>query len=280
MIDKDAGLSSFDVIRRLRKITGIRKMGHAGTLDPFATGLLPVFAGKITRLLQYLSTDDKTYQAEVELGRETDTGDPEGRTIRTSLVAEITPDLLREATRDMKAITSQIPPAFSAVKKDGVRAYRLARNGEQPQLEPRPVRIHEFEITNVQRNQLCYRARVSKGTYIRELSRSLGGFLGCAAVTVRLRRVAVGTLDISRAVTLEQLSEGDWTRWMLPVERVLSQLPVVRLAEALKPVIAHGRSVDCETKDAPVVFLHGPDDSLWGVGEIMDHHIQPRMVFL
>jgi len=169
LVDKPTGISSFGVIHQLRKITGIKKIGHTGTLDPFASGLLPICLGGATRLASYILAADKEYIAELELGYQTDSADLTGKKITEAEVPEISQTDLQRLRQEVLAIQQQIPPRYSAIKVNGKRAYKLARAEQDFQIPPRPIKIIDFEILEVDLPKIVYRAQVSKVTYIRTL---------------------------------------------------------------------------------------------------------------
>lgn len=177
VIDKPEGISSFDVIRKIRKITGIRKFGHTGTLDPFATGILPLLFGKYTRFAQFISHLDKTYEVTMKLGIKTDTADITGNIIEETKdsIDNIDADEIKEF---VESITSQIPPKFSAIKIDGKAAYKYARENKEVEIPERKIRVYSFNLNEFKFPYLKYTASVSKGTYIRTLSETIGEYLG------------------------------------------------------------------------------------------------------
>jgi tRNA pseudouridine55 synthase len=207
-VDKPVGPTSFDVVRAVRKITGYRRVGHAGTLDPFATGLLVIGLGSATRLLRFVSDAPKVYEAEVEFGSETDTEDCTGEVVAHSsrIPDEAT---LRTALPVFIGRIEQVPPAFSAVHIDGERSYRRARRGESVQLPSRVVEILEFELTGWAAPRASLRIRCGSGTYVRALGRDLGRHLGSAAHLTRLRRTESAGFEVARAIPLHELA----ARW-------------------------------------------------------------------
>jgi tRNA pseudouridine55 synthase len=216
VVDKPGGMTSHDVVARIRRLAGTRRVGHAGTLDPMATGVLVVGVEKATRLLGYLALTEKQYEATIRLGQSTSTDDAEGEVTSTAPAASVSAAALtqHELAKAVAALTGeiqQVPPAVSAVKVGGQRAYRLTRSGETPDLKPRPVTVHEFAITAINRagDLLDVEAavRCSSGTYIRALARDLGDRLGTGGHLTRLRRTRVGGYGLDAAKTLDQLAE-------------------------------------------------------------------------
>jgi tRNA pseudouridine55 synthase len=212
VVDKPGGMTSHDVVARIRRLAGTRKVGHAGTLDPMATGVLVVGVEKATRLLGYLTLTEKEYAATIRLGQSSSTDDAEGEiTAVVPAAGALTEDQLSRAVADLTGEIRQVPPAVSAIKVAGQRAYRLTRAGAAPELQPRPVTVHEFTLTGLRREgdllDLDATVRCSSGTYVRALARDLGAALGTGGHLTRLRRTRVGGYDLDQARTLVQLAE-------------------------------------------------------------------------
>jgi tRNA pseudouridine55 synthase len=211
IVDKPGGMTSHDVVARIRRLAGTRRVGHAGTLDPMATGVLVVGVEKATRLLGYLALTEKEYAATIRLGQSTNTDDAEGEVIAAASAADVSAETLAAEVARLTGEILQVPPAVSAVKVGGQRAYKLTRAGAAPELAPRPVTVHEFTVTATRRDgdllDLDATVRCSSGTYIRALARDLGTALGTGGHLTRLRRTRVGSYGIEGARTLEQLAE-------------------------------------------------------------------------
>ena len=211
IVDKAGGMTSHDVVARVRRLAGTRKVGHAGTLDPMATGVLVVGVEKATRLLGYLTLTEKEYAATIRLGQSTSTDDAEGEITGGAPAADVSAETLRMAVAGLVGEIQQVPPAVSAIKVDGQRAYRLTRAGAAPELKARPVTVYEFTVTAVRRDgqllDLDATVRCSSGTYIRALARDLGAALGTGGHLTRLRRTRVGGYRVEDARTLEQLGD-------------------------------------------------------------------------
>jgi tRNA pseudouridine55 synthase len=212
VVDKPSGLTSHDVVARLRRLVGTRRVGHAGTLDPMATGVLVLGVGPGTRLLHHLVLADKAYTATIRLGQATVTDDAEGDVVSTSSAAGVTEDDVRAALRPLTGAILQVPSAVSAIKVDGQRAYRRVRDGETVELPPRPVTVAVFAALAFQRpdpDRLDVEVRVecSSGTYVRALARDLGAALGVGGHLTALRRTRVGPFTLAGALTLEELAE-------------------------------------------------------------------------
>jgi tRNA pseudouridine55 synthase len=214
IVDKPGGITSHDVVARIRRLAGTRRVGHAGTLDPMATGVLVVGVEKATRLLGYLTLTEKEYAATIRLGQSTSTDDAEGEITSTASAVDVNAETLAKAVAGLTGEIQQVPPAVSAIKVDGQRAYRLTRAGAAPELAPRPVMVYEFAVTSVRLLRedglmdLDATVRCSSGTYVRALARDLGTAVGTGGHLTRLRRTRVGGYGIDQAHTLDQLTEN------------------------------------------------------------------------
>jgi len=211
VVDKPAGLTSHDVVARMRRLAGTRRVGHAGTLDPMATGVLVVGIGRATRLLGHLSGTDKTYEATIRLGASTSTDDAEGELLTQAPAGDLDPARVRAAVARLVGPIDQVPSSVSAVKVDGERAYARVRRGEQVALAPRRVHVHAFDVLATaavgDHTDLEVRVVCSSGTYVRALARDLGTALDVGGHLTRLRRTAVGPFSLAEARSLEQLAE-------------------------------------------------------------------------
>jgi tRNA pseudouridine55 synthase len=236
LIDKPEGVTSFEVVRRARKALGIRKIGHLGTLDPMATGLLPLCLLEATKLVPYLMPEPKVYRARVRLGVATDTQDAYGAVVARCETLPAPVQIYQAAAAFMGKVT-QIPPMYSALHCQGERAYRRARRGEAVELAPRTVTIYELTVDEVAIPEFTMTVKCSQGTYVRTLAKDLGDALGCGAHLSALRRLAVGALRVEEAMTLAALAElgrEELARRIIPISRCLPGMrPVaVGLAEA------------------------------------------------
>lgn len=206
IIDKPAGLTSHDVVGCVRRILGQRSVGHLGTLDPMATGVLPLVIGSFTRLAQFYVSSEKSYEGSIRLGFSTDTYDAEGEPTSTPKQVLADPPLLEVITAKFRGIIEQTPPPFSAKKIKGVPAYKLARKQQEVALKPVKVEIKEFEILHAENDRVKFHARVSSGTYIRSVAHEIGQELGCGAHLESLRRTAVSEFSLEDAHTLDEIS--------------------------------------------------------------------------
>lgn len=245
LLDKPAGCTSFEVVRRVRRRLQVRKVGHLGTLDPFATGLLPLALGEATKLTPFLLAADKTYLAVVRLGEETDTQDCTGKVVARSEKLPEPPEIYRAAARFVGEI-EQRPPLYSAVHYRGERLYRLARRGEAVEPEPRRVRIHRLEIKEVALPEVVMEVTCSKGTYIRTLAADLGQALGCGGHLKALRRLAVGPFRVEEALPLHRLENLDReaiTSRLIPLARCLPWFKPVSISASEARRLSQGRAV-------------------------------------
>lgn len=246
VLDKPAGKSSHAVITAVRDITGERRAGHAGTLDPMATGVLVVLLGAAVRLSEYLVGHDKRYRATIRLGIETDTYDSTGRVVASSSV-QVSESELQAALDSLVGKQLQVPPAHSAIQKAGVRAYKLARQGIAVSLEPRAVEIHSIQILDFDGDEVILDVHCSKGTFIRSLAHDLGVRLGTGAHLSALRRLASGPFALEQSVTLEELARitanGELDRHLLPMDRAVLDLDAVYLDEADARAVRTGRKI-------------------------------------
>ncbi len=243
LLDKPAGLSSNDALVKAKRLLNAEKAGHTGTLDPFATGLLPLCFGEATKFAQDLLDADKTYETVVHLGIVTSTGDTEGEVTGAKPVA-VTEEQIAAVLASFRGPIDQVPPMYSALKRDGRPLYEYARAGITLEREARRVTIHALTLLSWEAPFLRLSVTCSKGTYIRVLGEDIGAALGCGAHLNALRRTAVGTLSIAQAATLEQLAElGEPERAasLAPVDALLSSFPTVMLDDRLSTRFLHGQ---------------------------------------
>jgi tRNA pseudouridine55 synthase len=258
LIDKPAGITSHDAVARVRRVLGIRKVGHAGTLDPMATGLLVLGVGRATRLLRFLGDLAKTYQGTGVLGVETSTLDAEGEVVARNDTSSIDEHALRQTMDRFMGRIDQIPPAYSAVKVGGERLYRAARRGEAVEAPPRTVEIYGFDVLAFDPPKFEFVVTCSGGTYVRSLVADVGKALRVGAHLAALRRTAVGTL------TLEDARSPDDPGPLLPVERAVHHLPEVGLDPEEAIAASHGRILGPAGIAGPYRAV-GPDGTLIGI---------------
>lgn len=250
-VDKPAGPTSHDVVARARRALGQRRIGHTGTLDPFASGLLLLCIGSATRLAEYLTGHSKTYLGVMVLGAGTETDDATGTVIDTSDAwRTLSVDTVRAVFADLRGVVRQRPPAYSAKKVAGERMYRMAREGRAPELEPVEVEIHNIEITEWAPPAVTFEVTCSAGTYIRAIARDAGERLGVPAHLRELRRTAIGAFHVDDAIALDQLSDEVAVEraWIAPLD-ALAGMPRIEVDEAEAAALANGRVVERDTAD-------------------------------
>ena len=271
IFDKPAGMTSHDVVSLVRRASGERSVGHLGTLDPMATGVLPLLLGKWTRLAQFFGAADKRYEGMIRFGWATDTYDAEG--VRTTQ-----PQPLRCSLHELKALgerfrgtIDQVPPAFSAKKTGGVPAYKLARAGKEVTLKPARITIHEFALTGLEGECAAFTMHVSAGGYVRSVAHELGQLAGCGAHLQSLRRTGAGPFTLAEAVTREQLIEavnnGMVERLLLHPRCVLTEMPAVTADELSQSRLRNGMAINLpEFSQAPLIRIFNGLHELLGVG--------------
>ncbi len=273
VVDKGRGVTSFDVVAIVRRRLVVRRIGHAGTLDPDATGVLPILVGEATKLTPYLVDQDKEYVATVRFGVTTDTHDLSGRILSETRVADLAPARIEEACRAFVGQIQQVPPMYSAVHHQGRRLYELAREGIEVERAPRDVVIRSIAIEKVDRPWATLRIVCGKGTYVRVLAADLGAALGCGAAVESLVRWRVGPFDLRDSVSWSELTESTRDLWsrMRPVETALAGWPSVRLDGPGAAAFGHGQAADVIPAAAALegfVRVHDADGPMIGVGEL------------
>ena len=244
VVNKEAGWTSHDVVAKVRHLLGGLKVGHAGTLDPAATGLLPLLIGKGTRIAEYLMEWDKEYRAVLRLGETTDTQDATGTVLDRQATEEVTPAAIHKAVQEFCGAIDQIPPMYSAVKVEGVPLYRSARAGKMIDRKARAVVIHELEVLAIDGRDVTLRVICSKGTYIRTLCADIGAALGVGGHLLSLERRRVGPLTLDRALTIDDLvtrqAIGRLGGELLSLDQVLQDLPALAVDEQTASRVCHG----------------------------------------
>lgn len=290
-LDKQEHMTSFSAVARARRITGEKKAGHAGTLDPMATGILPVLFGGATRFMEFLPVHDKGYRARIQLGMTTDTLDTTG-TVLTRSGVRVSKAQVEQALAAFRGDILQVPPMYSALSKNGVRLYELARRGEEVERQARPVTIYRLELTEFdgQTQECTLNVLCSKGTYIRSLADDLGRMLGCGAVMSGLRRTYAAGFSLKDCVTLDTLSElaqqGKLSQCMIPLERALAAYPSLSVTQAQAVRFANGGALDADRlrfaeKRDGLFRVYSPDERFLGLGELLpgERELKVRRVF-
>jgi len=273
LIDKEPGWTSHDVVARSRRLTGQRRIGHTGALDPMATGLLVLCLGRATRLVEYMMPGEKAYEGEIALGQETDTDDAEGQPTRSAPVPGGEIDL-EAIARQFTGEIMQTPPAYSAVKVEGRRAYALAREGEDPELQPRPVSVTALSLERIATDRLRVDVRCGAGMYVRSLARDIGRAIGCGAHLASLRRTGSGPFHVRDAVPVEALGAfagaDKLEEVVRPADEGVAGSAAAILTTSHAEQIRNGQVAWTRggfLRPATLARLYGADGSFVGVGE-------------
>ena len=260
-VDKPRGITSHKVVSIVRRVTGIRKVGHAGALDPMATGVLLLCVGRATRVAEYLTRSDKSYQATVRLGVETDTYDADGQVVHTRPV-RVGRNEVEAALAEFCGSISQIPPMYSAVKQAGQPLYKLARRGISVERQPRQALISHIALTAWFPPEFSFKVTASAGTYVRSLAYDLGQQLGCGAHLTKLVRTRSGHFELDDAIPLRKLTEGNWQSHLQPMAVAVADFPRVTLSDPEAKQMVRGQSIPLrpEHPQADLVRAHTTDD--------------------
>ena len=291
VIDKPAGLTSHDVVARVRRLLGERSVGHLGTLDPLATGVLPLLTGRFTRLAQFYTAADKTYEGVIRLGFATDTWDADGEPLGPQQPVKVSLEDLLKAAQGLTGEIEQQPPRFSAKKIAGVPAYKLARKDREVELKKVRVSVHRFEIHNLELDCARFTVEVSAGTYVRGLAHEIGQELGIGAHLAELRRTRSGEFTVSQAVTLDRLADvrnngtshdslDSIAKVSMHPRNILPQIPSVTVNDETAGLIANGRAVNLPEFSAArqvKVFL-GQEELIAIASRIAGTLFQPKVV--
>ena len=276
---KPKGMTSHDVVGRLRRVTKIKQIGHTGTLDPFATGVLPICIGKSTRLIEYLE-DDKEYLATVQFGKNTDTYDLDGEVVAT-FVKKVSEVEVRLGLKSFEGEISQMPPIYSAIKVNGKKLYDYARAGQEVEIKPRTVFISKIELVefNQEKQEAKLLVACSKGTYIRSIAYDLGQNLGCGAYLSALERTKAGRFNIENTVRLEDLSEKDLVCKHLINPLEVLNYPTNELSDSDRQRVSHGMSITNRGfNDADIVFLL-KSGKIYAIGKVEQDKVLVKKVF-
>lgn len=255
VVDKPVGMTSHDVVQAIRNGTGIRRAGHTGTLDPRASGVLVILIGPAVRLSEYVSASDKRYQAIIRLGSSTDTFDADGRFTRSDQPVNVTEQQFEDTLKQFEGEIVQTPPPYSAVKVQGRKAYEMARQGEEVELEPRKIQVYHLEVLEWAPPEVVIDVHCSSGTYVRSLANDMGAALGCGAYLVGLRRTKSGRFSLRDAVPLRKLQEafhaGNWYQYLIPAAEALADWPAVELDPDEVEEVRHGHRVKAAEGEQP-----------------------------
>lgn len=287
LLNKPAGLTSNQALQKVRRLLNARKAGHTGSLDPAATGMLPLCFGEATKVCAYLLDADKTYRVTAKLGVATDTGDADGTETDSAAVPELSAEQWGAILQEFLGDSMQIPPMYSALKKDGKRLYELARKGETVDRPPRPVRIDEITLLEIAGNRLVFRVHCSKGTYVRVLVEDIARKAGTVAHTARLHRETVGTFQAADMLDLTGMEEvaasgsAALRARLLPPDTALESMPAVHLDTEAAARFSAGQELTApEATFVGLVRVYGGEDEFVGVGDVSQYcRLAPRRVF-
>jgi len=279
-VEKGPGVTSFQVVAHLRRVLRAPRIGHGGTLDPAATGLLPILIGEATKLTPYLVDLDKEYVATVRLGVTTESQDLSGAVLETRPVPPLDAAAIEAALAPLVGVIRQVPPMFSALHRGGKRLYELARQGVEVDREPREVTVHSIRLVSVSLPDFVIHVRCGKGTYVRTLAADVGAALGCGAALAGLVRTRVGPYALESAVPWDEVRQartGDtlWPR-LLPPDSALPGLAPVHLDADGARAFAHGQAVAAGGRVLGWLRVYGPGDALLGVGQGLGDRVKPE----
>jgi tRNA pseudouridine55 synthase len=283
VVDKPVGLTSHDVVQIIRTGTGIRRAGHTGTLDPRASGVLVVLIGPAVRLSEFVSAEDKRYQATIRMGSSTDTYDAEGTPSTPEMPVDVTRDYFEDLLKGYVGEIEQTPPAYSAVKVKGKKAYEMARKGEEVKLEPRIINVHSLDLLEWELPEVVVDVHCSSGTYVRSLAHDIGEELGVGAHLVGLRRSKSGHFTLRDAVSLRELRDqfesGSWAQHLIPAAEALGDWPSVVLDEDALQRVRNGNRIPAEAGASGQARALSGEGELVAIIEEESGEWQPRKVF-
>ncbi len=285
IIQKPPGLTSHDVVHRVRRIVGQRDVGHLGTLDPTATGVLPLVLGNMTRLAQFYLKSEKSYEGVIRFGFATDTYDAEGEPAGEAQPLTLSLDDLRGLAAKFHGVIEQMPPAFSAKKIQGVPAYKLARKKKEVALQAVKVEVKEFEISDLENSCVTFRAVVASGTYVRSIAHDLGQLAGCGAHLASLRRTSVAEFTMEDARTLQELDQavqrGELEAMLVHPRKLLPAMPAVTATDEMAGRIRHGNAVNLPdfSRAREVKVFYGQRDLIAIATRVAGTLFHPRIVF-
>lgn len=273
IVDKPQGKTSHDIVYAVRRLTGIKKVGHTGTLDPMATGVLPICIGSATKVADMLTLSDKAYTAELILGKTTDTLDAEGKVL-TETEVNVTEAEIRAAINSFVGETEQIPPMYSAIKQNGKKLYELARQGIEVERKPRKVTINSIDILEINGKSVTIDVNCSKGTYIRTLCADIGERLGTGAYMNALRRTKTGLFTISESHTLEELGtlkeRGTLKSILIPVDKMFEEYPEIILNEKQKKSVTNGVRMTYKGTENQSYRVYDENENFLCISKIID----------
>lgn len=287
LLNKPAGMTSNQALQKVKRLLKARKAGHTGSLDPAATGMLPLCFGEATKVCAYLLEADKTYRVTARLGEATDTADADGKIIETAAVPELDRGAWEAILKGFEGASEQIPPMYSALKKDGKRLYELARKGETVERDARPIRIDDIDLLEVSGSRLVFRVHCSKGTYVRTLVEDIAKVAGTVAHTAKLHRETVGDfqaedmVDLAGAVEAAEADPESLRERLLPADVALAGWPACRVVTEDVERFSGGQEVACDCDGNGLIKVYGPDERFLGVGELTGgNNVAPKRIFM
>ncbi len=268
---KPTGITSFDVVRKIRKISNVKKVGHAGTLDPEASGVLPVCIGKATKAIDYIMSDFKIYEAELKLGVTTDTYDREGKIIKENEV-NLSDEEITKVINSFLGEIKQIPPMYSALKVNGKKLYELARAGIEIEREARPIVIYDIDIMDIKSPYVKFRVKCSKGTYIRSLCYDIGSKLKCGGMMWNLKRTATGEFHIEDAINVNELNEENINKYIIPIEKIFQNNTKIIIEDRfvkflLNGVVVKDKALTCKFEINSMYSIYNNDNDFIGIAD-------------
>ena len=282
LLDKGLGVSSNRALQEVKRLFNANKAGHTGSLDPLASGLLPICFGEATKVSAYMLEDDKCYQVVIQLGVVTDTGDAEGKVLAAKSVPQISDDQIAACLNHFKGEIDQVPPMYSALKHQGKKLYELARQGKTVARKARQIHLYELQCLQFSGDRLHLHVHCSKGTYIRTLAEDIGEYLGCGGSVLELRRTAVGAFKLPAAHTLAQLQTMDYNALndcLIAVDQPLLSIPDVKLSAQQAASIRQGQQLAVDISMSGIVRMYNGQHFL-GLGEMrLDGTLAPKKLF-
>ena len=285
VLDKSSGTSSNSALQQVKRLFGANKAGHTGSLDPLASGLLPICLGQSTKVAQFLLDDDKRYFVRGKLGEVSDTGDSDGKISQYGSTSGIDETTIKDSLKKFVGVISQVPPMFSALKKNGTPLYKLARKGIEVERNPREVKIYEIQFISLEANILTLEVSCSKGTYIRTLLEDIGKDLNCGAHVIELRRIGFAHLNIDQSKSFDQInkmSSGELEKLLIGPDEMLPNLKSVYLDYDQSVDVKFGRKIKCDEFNTPQkVKLYDSNRKFIGIGEC--NHLSellPKRLFI
>jgi len=268
---KPTGITSFDVVRTIRKISNVKKVGHAGTLDPEASGVLPVCIGRATKAIDYIMGDFKIYEVELKLGVTTDTYDREGKILSESEVT-LSDEEITGAINSFIGEIKQIPPMYSALKVNGKKLYELARAGIEIERQARPITIYEIDIASLESPYVKFRVKCSKGTYIRSLCYDIGEILKCGGMMWNLQRTATGQFHIEDSINIEDLNKENISGHIIPIEKIFEKNTKITIEDKfvkflLNGVIVKDKALTCKFEEGCIYSIYNNENNFIGIAD-------------